>query len=1034
MHDHEPILEGRLTRHLTERILPAATEHVADLQVRIHRVADAADSPSPDAVPGVAGQGEPIGFAQALAAHYEPLRVGEPWGSAWGTSWLQLEADLSHLRGEPLEVQLELGWKRHSPGFQAEGLVFRPDGGIIKALNPFNSWIPAETDEQGRFHVLVEAAANPILLDVPPFVPTEQGDKLTAGPAPIYTLARAEVVRVHQQVRELAADLACLDGLARQLPEDSSRRWQLRVGIDHALDLVDLDDVPGTARAARAVLAPLLEAPAAASAHQLTAIGHAHIDSAWLWPLRETRRKVARTLANQLNLMAEHPEHRFVLPAAQHARWVEQDHPELFARVRRAVDEGRIIPIGGMWVESDANLPGGEAFCRQLVEGVRYFEQALGRRCHEVWLPDSFGYSAALPQLARLAGARWFLTQKISWNQVDDFPHHSFWWEGIDGSRIFTHFPPADTYNSDLSARETAHAERNFRDKGHANSSLVPFGWGDGGGGPTREMLAQARRTENLEGSPRVRIEEPDAFFERARGEHQDPAVWSGELYLELHRATFTTQHRVKQANRAAEHLLRTAEWWCTTAAARGLMDYPHEQLREAWRTVLLCQFHDILPGTSISWVYRDVLARQAEVAEALHRLVDQALSALTGGTPGAGELLCNASPVVIDGVAPGAVAPAVVDGSASPRLEELADGWLLVNDHLRVELDADGLVRSLRDLAADREVIPAGARGNLLQLHQDFPNMWDAWDVDPFYRNQVVDLTEADEVSAESDDETVRITVRRHSPRRGGHGSTMVQTLELGRGRGLRVLVDVDWDEKDRFLKLAWPVDVHSDSARFEVQMGHVTRPVHTNTSWDHSRFEVNAHRWVQLCEPGYGVGMANASTYGWDVTRHGHGEREAGTHQVLRASLLRGPAYPDPRTDRGEYHFEFELLPGAELPETIAAGYRMNMPRLSSGGAGVEPLVSLDEGGLVEALKLADDGSGDVVVRLYEPLGQRARTRLHTSFALAEAYETDLLEERLGDESVVAPSAVTGVEERSVGLQLRPFQVVTLRLRGRR
>lgn len=1013
MHDHEPILEGRLTRHLAERILPAATEFVAPLTVRVHRVAD------PD---GVAGQGEPIPFADAITRDYEPLEVGEYWGSAWGTSWLELTADLPEDANlDELEALVDLGWKQHSPGFQSEGLVYRPDGSIIKALNPLNQWLPVEAHQ---FTVFVEAAANPILLDVPPFVPTEQGDKLTSGPEPIYTLARAQVVRVHQQVRDLVADLITLDGLARHLPEQSERRWQVRIGIDKALDQVNLDDIPGTAEAARAILKPLLDAPASSSAHQLTAIGHAHIDSAWLWPLRETRRKVARTLANQLNLMASHPEHRFVLPAAQHAHWVEQDQPELFGRVRQAVDEGRIIPIGGMWVESDANLPGGEAFCRQLIEGVRYFESALGRRCHEVWLPDSFGYSAALPQLARLAGAEWFLTQKISWNQVDDFPHHSFWWEGIDGTRIFTHFPPADTYNSDLSAKDLHHAATNFRDKGRSNSSLVPFGYGDGGGGPTREMLAQAERTRDLEGLPKVTIEEPDAFFNRAKAEYEQPPVWTGELYLELHRATFTTQHKVKEGNRRSEALMRTAEWWCTTAAARGLMDYPHEQLRELWRTVLLCQFHDILPGTSISWVYREVEALFAQVEHDTTTLIEQALSALTGTAPSDADqsLLANVSPFALDGVAPGAIGTPTKPTASEPTL----DGLVMANDFLRVTLDDRGLVTSLVDLEADREVIPPGQVGNLLQLHQDFPNMWDAWDVDPFYRNMVSDIDGADEIATELVDGIARVTVKRHSAK-----STMVQTLELGSDKQLRVKVRVDWAEKDRFLKLAWPIDVHSDNARFEIQMGHLTRPVHTNTSWDHFRFEVNAHRWVHLAEPGYGVGVANASTYGWDVTRHPREAREGGTWQMLRASLLRGPAYPDPRTDHGVHEFEFTITPGADVAQTVARGYELNLPEIHAAGTEVEPLVSLTEGGLVEALKLADDDSGDVIVRLYEPLGQRARATLATSFELAEAIETDLLEDPLGPDSQVAPSAIRSVDANQVHLTLRPFQVATIRLR---
>ena len=290
-------------------------------------------------------------------------------------------------------------------------------------------------------------------------------------------------------------------------------------------------------------------------------------------------------------------------------------YPELFARVREYVDQGRFVPAGGMWVESDTNLVGGEAMARQFVVGQRWFRDHLGVDPREVWLPDSFGYTAALPQIVTLAGMRWFLTQKISWNTTNPFPHHTFWWEGIDGTRVFTHFPPVDTYNSELSGAELAHSAANFRDKGVASRALVPFGYGDGGGGPTRGMLGRARRTADLAGSPRVRVETPAAFFSAAEEEYAERApVWAGELYLEIHRGTYTSQAAMKDGNRRCEHLLREAELWSATAAVRGLLDYPADELRAAWETVLLHQFHDILPGSSIAWVHREARATYARV------------------------------------------------------------------------------------------------------------------------------------------------------------------------------------------------------------------------------------------------------------------------------------------------------------------------------------------------------------------------------------------------------------------------------------
>ncbi|GAB2615430.1 alpha-mannosidase [Pseudactinotalea suaedae] len=1011
MHRHEPIDAQRVARHLTQRIAPAATSVVVPLEVEVWE---------PVAASGVPGQAEPVPVAEGLAAQYEPFEVGTTWGPPWGTTWFRLTGEVPpEDRNGDLEVVVELGWSDGSPGFQCEGTVYRPDGSIIKGIHPRNTWIPVELDEAGRFQVYLEAASNPIISS---WATTERGDVLTSDAKRQYELSRADIVRVHREVRELVADVITLEGLVRDLPADSHRRAEVRVALDRAMDALDIQDVPATAAAARERLAGVMSRPAEGSAHHAIAVGHAHIDSAWLWPVRETRRKVARTIANVLRLADDGQPIVFAFPAAQHSAWLQQDHPDLFARLQAAVAAGVVVPVGGMWVESDANLPGGEAMVRQLVEGAVFFEEAYGYRCQEVWLPDSFGYSGALPQLARLAGARWFLTQKISWNQVDDFPHHSFHWEGIDGTRIFTHFPPVDTYNSDLSGPELHHAATNFRDKGVAGTSLVPFGHGDGGGGPTREMLAQAVRTADLEGSPRVTVTTPQAYFEAAEAEYTEPPVWVGELYLEMHRATYTSQARIKRANRTGEHLLREAELWATTAAVRAGYSYPAEELQELWRTVLLGQFHDILPGSSISWVYRDMLAEHARVQERLHEIIAEAQQLLAG--EGETAVVFNAGPLARRGVP--ALGGAVADqASAAVEVSETGEGYVLEHEALRVVIDRDGLVSSIWDKAAAREVVPPGQRGNLLQLHQDFPNQYDAWDVDPFYRNNVVDIATAEAVETSSDATSATVTVRRTL-----EGRPITQTVTLrADAPGVHIGVEVDWASKDKFLKLGFPVDVHTDHARYEVQMGHLTRPTHTNTSWDFYRFEVWAHRWLHVSEPGYGVALANEATYGYDLTRHAR--EGGGTFHMLRASLLRGPGYPDPRTDHGTHSFGFVLVPGAGVEDAIAAGYASNLPLREVTGSPVEPLVTVDGGPLVEAVKLAQDGSGDVVVRLYEPHGARATAALAASFDVAEVTEVDLHERLLTDESIVAPSAIDEVDGATVRLRLRPFQVVTLRLR---
>ena len=930
-------------------------------------------------------------FEKARNQSYTPAQLGDRWGPAWGTSWFHVTGSVPAEVEHP-EVRFDLGWATRRPGMQAEALVFTADGEHVKGLNPRNSWIPVRPGQ--RIEWYVEAAANPVLNG---FQPTDLGDNRTSTTEPLYTVSRAEVAQVHPEVFELAADVDVLRELMLALPIEDGRRMEIAYALERAMDSLDVQDVPGTAGVARAELVDVLSRPAHASAHQVSAVGHAHIDSAWLWPVRETVRKVARTAANVAHLIDDSDDLVHVMSSAQQWEWLQDHHPQLFARVQEQVDAGRFVPVGGMWVESDTNMVGGEAMARQFVMGKQWFMDNLGVECEEVWLPDTFGYTAALPQIVKLAGFRWFLTQKISWNTVNRFPHHTFWWEGIDGTRVFTHFPPADTYNGTLSGSELARAAANFRDKGAASRSLIPFGYGDGGGGPTREMLGRARRTRDLEGSPQVTVETPRAFFEKAEAEYADAPVWAGELYLEIHRGTYTSQARTKQGNRRSEHLLREAELWATTAAVRGLVDYPYAALRAAWKTVLLQQFHDILPGSSIAWVHREAADNYARVAADLEAIIEASISALAG--EGSDEITFDASPGFLDARV---ASPTQPPGTHSGGRLELDNGLL------RVRVDDDGVIRSIRDLTADREVLAPGGAANLLQIHPDVPIKWDAWDIDRFYRNRRADLTSADDVTRDGDTIVIRRTF-------GDSSATQRISLRPG-ARQVDLETEVDWHEREKVLKVAFDVDVHTDHARYETQFGHVVRPTHQNTSWDAARFEVCAHRWVQLEEAGYGVAVANDATYGHDVTRHARDG--GGTFSTVRLSLLRAPRYPDPETDQGSHRFRYALVPGAGVLEAAAAGYALNLPPRSATGSPVQPLVSVDGDVFVEAVKLAEDGSGDVVVRLYEPRGARTTAAVTPNFESTGASEVDLLER---------PTDPVAWDGRRIAV--RPFQIVTLR-----
>ncbi|GGO94146.1 alpha-mannosidase [Wenjunlia tyrosinilytica] len=1040
MHDERRRIEERVERVLDQRVRPAVHAAAVPLEIEVWHV-----------------PGEPVPVARALTADYVPFRAGTAWGAPWSTAWFRVRGEVpAEWAGRRVEAVFDLGFVGDWPGNQAEALAHTLEGVPIKAVNPQNQYIPVGNPAKGgeRVHLLLEAAANPDILAHDFIGPTPLGDRATASTDPLYRFIRADLAVLDETVWHLALDLQVLRELMLELGDGDPRRHEIMHAIDRALDALHLDDIPGTAADCRERLREVLSRPANASAHTISGVGHAHIDSAWLWPIRETKRKTARTFANVTALAEEYPDFVFACSQAQQYAWVKENHPVIHERIHEAVENGQWAPVGGMWVEADGNLPGGEALARQLVHGKRFFLDEFGIEAQGVWLPDSFGYTAAYPQLAKLAGMRWFLTQKLSWNQTNRLPHHTFWWEGIDGSRVFTHFPPVDTYNAQFSGKEMAHAVRNYADKGRGTRSLAPFGHGDGGGGPTREMMERARRLADLEGSAKVRIEHPDAFFEAARAEYPDAPVWSGELYLELHRATYTSQARTKAGNRRSEHRLREAELWAATAALRTDFAYPYEALDGLWKTVLLHQFHDILPGSSIAWVHREAEAEYARVARELEEITAGALDALAASAPAGGEPHAfNTGPrdrTEVLAIPAGLTGPVT---ERSPGVQRLADGSLAVvaevpasgsaplsgaavpatppvtvtgrvldNGLVRVEIAEDGTLASVRDLVADREVLAPGTGGNVLRLHGDLPNYWDAWDIDKHYRNQYRDLREAGSV-----------TVVERGPLMGSvrverafGSSRVVQTVTVRTGsRRVDVHTEIDWHEAEKILKALFPLDVHAERSAAEIQFGHVHRPTHTNTSWEAARFEVYGHRWVHIGEPGYGVAIINDSTYGHDVSRSAR--EDGGTTTTVGLSLVRAPRVPDPGADQGAHSFTYSLLPGAAIEDAIAEGYALNLPlRVGSAPAAAagDALVSTDSPAVtVEAVKLADDRSGDVVVRLYESLGGRARARLRTGFPLAGAEVTDLLERPV-------PEQEATFDEQGVSVSLRPFQILTLRL----
>ena len=998
MNSPRNLAEIRVERFLKERLEPA-----------VYRLA------KPLRIARWEAPAEPVSFDEAQSQTFTPFEPGSRWGRPWGTVWFHVTGSVPSdwvVGDDSVEVLIDLGFIRAQPGFQAEGLVWSTEGRIIKGLEPRNDFVPLVGAEIDFY---IEAAANPDLdLSSHAFTPTTLGRRETAGESPLYRFQRADVAVRDVGVWDLLQDIRALYSLALELPA-AARRAEIMAALDRAVTAVDPDQVRTTAHAARALLQPLLGAPATGSAHRVVAVGHAHIDSAWLWPVRETIRKCARTFSNVLSLMDDHPDFIFACSSAQQFMWMKEFYPELFDRIRARVAQGRFVPVGGMWVESDTNMPGGEALARQFIEGKQFFLDEFGVESFEGWLPDSFGFSAALPQILRAAGMTRFVTQKPSWNEVNAMPHSTFMWEGIDGSRVLTHLPPVNTYNSDLSGGELARAERNLSHKEQANTSLIPFGFGDGGGGPTREMIAAALRSRSLEGSPTVTLGSPASFFDTVEAEFTNPPTWVGEMYLEFHRGTYTSQAATKRGNRRSEHLLHEAELWAATAAVKVGARYPYEALARAWRVVLLQQFHDILPGSSIGWVHDQAVANYARVAQDLERLIADSLTALGSSTEGA--MLVNSSPFAVAGIPAmgSAAAPVVTD---DVDLTSDPTGITLSNGQVLVHIDLDGRFDSIIDVTSGRQVLPEGTTGNEFQLFRDTPTQWDAWDIDKEYAASRLSAGTVDSIEV-TESTRARATVRIVRT----FGSSRIEQFVslLGGDPVVRIETIVDWHERQKLLKLSFPVDVHSTHATSEIQFGHIERATHTNTSWDSARFETAAHRWLRVADSGFGVAIANDSTYGHDVTRHPRAG--GGSFSVIRESLLRAPLFPDPEADQGRHRMRTSLVVG-DVDAAIREGYRINLPLREAKGGPIAPLLVSDNASIViETVKLAQDESGDVVVRLYESNGARSTGTLQVDFAYADMVETDLLERIVDRNAVIASSGST------VGLSLDPFQLVTLR-----
>lgn len=872
----------------------------------------------------------------------------------------------------------------------------------------------------------------------------------------------------HDRLAEIVYyDLKVPLDVARLLKPDDARRARILRHVEGAIDSIDFR--PGDAARFAASLetarqkADAIYAEADAEAMpQVVATGHTHIDVAWLWRVRETRQKMARSMANVMSLMAEYDDYRFMYNQGVLLDYLETDYPDLFERLRAQVKAGRFEIEGALWLEPDVVIASGESLIRHIIKGTRYHQQKFGVTPKIVWLPDTFGYTAALPQIMTLAGLDVFITHKMSWNDTNRMPNEIFFWQGLDGTRVPAYFLTTQpyehtgintTYCPDLDASHVMGTWKRFSQQGLHDELFLVYGHGDGGGGPTRGMLENVRRMERgIPGCPKIRHEPMGPFFERLvermRAEPEAFPAWVGELYLEYHRGTLTSVAKNKRNNRRAEQALHELELLGVLAQGQGV-EYPRAELEALWEIALLNQFHDILPGTSIGFVYEDsdrdyarffasVDALRARLGAALapqggHAVLNATsvrrndLLLLSEGTASADldGVTIPAQPVVFaDGSRGSAVPVADVPGlgvraiGAGATPVQLPDGDLVVtaetleNAVLRARFDARGRLVSLYDKVRQREAIRAGEAGNAFVAHQDVPIDFDAWDIDDYFEDKSWPV-----------EHLVSVEVVERGPYRAAirfewsyENSRIVQVVSLAEGAGqLELDTAIDWREHQTLLKVGFPFDLRTDVSQAETQFGHLIRPTHANTSWDKARFETSMHRWVNLGEAEFGVAALNDSKYGYDAKG-----------STLRLTLVKSPVFPWPDADQGAHRFRYALfVHGGDLQAVHDAAVAFNHPlRLIAGGAAqapdVAPVAQLDNAQIaIETVKAREDGQG-TIIRLWETQGRNGTVTLRLPRA-ARVSEVDLHETETG---VVADSAA------EVTLAFRPFQIRTFAL----
>ncbi|RCX18195.1 alpha-mannosidase [Fontibacillus phaseoli] len=887
----------------------------------------------------------------------------------------------------------------------------------------------------------------------------------------------SRLVLVNRSVQSLMYTATVIRDSAVLLPEQDFRRTRLIEALHAAMDeFVALDLAAITEGQAILELEQRLRervksigGPAEGLIHM---VGQSHIDIAWLWPARETVRKASRTFSTVDALMREYPEYRYAQSQPQLFAYLKENDPELYERVKQRIKEGRWELVGGMWVEPDLNLPSGESLMRQMLYGQRFYQEEFGMTSEIEWLPDTFGYCASLPQILRHGGVRYFMTTKLGWNDTNVFPYDLFHWVGIDGTPMLSYLNHG--VNENTLPKDIHDHWQSYREKAAHPEQMLLYGHGDGGGGVTREMLEYNDRAELMVGQPASEYSTAAAFFAGIDAAQPELPAWHGDLYLELHRGTYTTHGRNKRNNRKAEILYREAEVW-NTLAAPGMPEERAGEIRQAmhegWKLILLNQFHDIIPGSAITETYgtseeeyREIFGKgNAGLSQGLESLAGQVATEGEGkpyivfnslgwsrdaavpirdhglsGTLGAYDengkrlILDNASGVhgednVIRVHVPGIPAFGYKtiwlrsEDALNAELDHAVHGKTFAGEweteYYRLKFNERGEIVSLWDKEAGREVVKAGEAANRFHFFHDRPTLWDAWDIDSRYERQPAGQAKLLESRVVANGAVQDVLRFRWSI---GQSEITQDLILYHHDRRIDFETKVSWNEAHKLLKVGFPIDVVTDKATYEIPFGALERVTHRNTSWEQAQYEVCGHRFVDVSERGYGVSLLNDCKYGYDVQG-----------STIRLSLLRAPKWPDVTADLGDHEFTYSLYPHAgdwQSAHTVRAAAELNLdPAVVAAEAregSLPPVHSLigftGEHVVLDTVKPAEDGSG-VILRFYESSGGRETVELDWSRTYSGAFLSDALEREIEPLNAAAGP---------IKLDFAPYEIKTLKI----